>query len=142
MLYTIVFVEKSQLRDIQLEKLFSDDGDSSLLYDGDYKWFTRIGAKGYTQLWSSAHYPYGERGLANCSKWKTIRGAKNAANRISTIDRYSIRGDNNLWNKDLFVPVVYDITEKWNKYINDKIQSEIKSHKKKIEILTKKLDNV
>jgi len=137
MLYTIVFVEKSQLRDIQLEKLFSDDEDSSSLYDGDYKWFTRIGAKGYTQLWCSKSY--GSRGIDTCSKWKTIRGAKNSINRISTIDRYSIRGDSKMWNKDLFVPVVYDITEKWNKHINDKIQSEVKSHKKKIEILTKKL---
>lgn len=140
MLYAIVFVEKSKLRDIQLEKLFSeDDEDSSSLYDGDYRWIARVGTRGYTQLWSSNHYSYAERGISICSKWKTIRGAKNVANRISTVDRYSIRGDNNLWNKDIFVPVVYDITEKWNKHINDKIQSEIKNHKKKIETLTKKL---
>ncbi len=141
MLYTIVFVDKSKIRDTQIEKLFSNE-DSSSLYDGDYKWIARVGQKGYVQLWSSASYPYGERGISNCSKWKTIRGARNAINRITTIGRYSIRGDSNLWNKDIFIPVVYDITEKWNKHINEKIQTEIKNHKTRIETLTKKLDNV
>lgn len=140
MLYAIVFVEKSKLRDIQLEKIFSEDDEDPSLYDGDYKWIARVRAKGYTQLWHISHYLYGgERGIANCSKWKTIRGAKNAKDKISNISKFSIKGDNSLWNKDIFVPVVYNITERWNKHINDKIQSEIKNHKKRIETLTKKL---
>lgn len=139
MLYTIVFVEKQKLRDDQLDRILSDKEDGGVFYSGTYNWMCRINTGGkYSQLWPN-DWRFGKKGLKSCSKWKTIRGAQNVLKTLSKNTKFSVNGDSSLWNKDLFVPVIYDISEIWNKRITNEIAKEILSHNKRLEILKKQL---
>lgn len=139
MIYVIAFVEKSKLRDTQLERILSDEEDDSVLYNGEYTFLAQVKSKSRPILWWGNGYFYEDRSIASCTKWKTIRGAQSVIKSMNLNNGVSIRGNHSEWDKEKFIPVVYNITEKWNKHINNKIQKEIDSHNRKIINLNKKL---
>lgn len=155
MIYCIAFVEQQKLRDYRLDKILQDtDG---ILYDGPTPYMARIKpgdriealntGMSYHDKYGNVHqqYSYGrlnDRAITSCSKWKTVRGAQTAVNRLNKIlltKKIRVSYDPNSFNQAVQVPVVVDITEQWNKNIQTKINDEIKSHERKIQSLKKKL---
>jgi hypothetical protein len=147
MRYTIAFIAKNQLRDIKLEGLLNPDFTmEEYIHENKYDYLLKVSNRGFL-IWNCKYY--NSKSIANSTKWKTTRGAKNALKEIMLEmqkDKKNIsfrggsgyRSDSEFWNGD-YVPVVCNITEDWNKYINSLIDSEKRSHQKKIDTLTKKL---
>ena len=103
MVYCIAFVEQQKLRDYILDKILQDtDG---ILYDGPTPYMARIKPGDrvealntgmyYQDKYGNGHQQYSysnsalgrlnDRAITSCSKWKTIKGAQTAVNRLNKI---------------------------------------------------------
>ena len=131
MLYTIAFIKNQELRDIKLEGLLDPDfSESTYIYDGDFDYTAKIQGEGF--------YAHKSMYILTCSNWKTLNGARNNLNKVISILK---KNKNSYKYSDIdgYVPVVCDITEKWNGAINLKIDSETKSYQTKMKSLKSKL---
>lgn len=143
MLYTIGFVTRQQSRDLQLDKILDSNFDEkSYIHVGDYSFLGRVGTS-HVDVWNSDDKYYGPKAIVNCSKWKTIKGAQNAIERVKLATnkfRMSVRTRGDIWRTAEYVPIICEISNKWNSYINKKIDEESKSYEKRIKLLRSKLN--
>ena len=140
MLYTVVFINKQELRDIKLEKILNSDFvEESYVHNSDFDYTAKFDSSRVTVTPYKIGY-YRDKAISFCTKWKTIKGAQNAIQKFnSSSPRISINGGRDAWNRVEYVPVICDITDQWNIIIKKKIDDEISSHNKKLKLLNSKL---
>lgn len=141
MIYTVVFITNQQLRDIKLEGILNPDFTiDKYIHEGSFDFSIRVSQNRF-DVWSYPHFK--DLSIQNATKWKTIRGAENALKKIKDAllekRRFRLRGGNDSWQKNEYIPVICNITGDWNSYIKRKIKEEEDLHRRKIDRLTKKL---
>jgi hypothetical protein len=144
MIYSVVFITNQQLRDIKLEQILNPDFNSDkYIHEGEFDFILRVRNRRWSEVWSPNSYK--NKYLTSASKWKTVRGAENALRNVKVSDlKFSTRGESEKWNKNKseYVPVVCDISIKWNEFIKQLIKEEESDHQKKINSLNKKITSV
>jgi hypothetical protein len=142
MIYTIGFVTRQQLRDLQLEKILNSDFDeNTYVHTGDFDFLGRVGTN-IVDIYNHSDRYYRSRAIDQCSKYKTIKGAQSAIERFKSPTnkfRTSVRAKNDIWRTNEYVPIICDISEKWTAHINEKIAAETRLYENKVKLLKSKL---